>query len=42
MPETSERLLAALGEPERALVPFGSRGGGVAVERIAPLFPKLD
>jgi methionyl-tRNA synthetase len=42
MPETSERLLAALGEPGRALVPFGSRGGGAAVERIAPLFPKLD
>ena len=42
MPDTSERLLAALGEPERALVAFGSRGGGAAVERISPLFPKLD
>ena len=42
MPDTSERLLDALGEPERALVAFGSRGGGAAVERIAPLFPKLD
>ena len=42
MPETSERLLDALGEPDRDLDGFGARGGGAAVERIAPLFPKLD
>ena len=43
MPETSTRLLTALGEPEDAgLATFGSRPGGQRIERIAPLFPKLD
>ena len=42
MPETSERLLDALAERERELDAFGARGGGQPVERIAPLFPKLD
>jgi methionyl-tRNA synthetase len=41
MPETSARLLAALGEEGRRLAAFGSRPGGSRVERIAPLFPKL-
>ncbi len=41
MPETSERLLAALGEESHALVAFGSHPGGRRIERIAPLFPKL-
>ena len=41
MPETSARLLAALGEKGRRLAAFGSRPGGSRVERIAPLFPKL-
>ena len=42
MPETTDRLLEALGEPERALVEFGSRGGGQSLGALAPLFPKLE
>ena len=42
MPETSGRLLDALGEHDRGLAAFGSRGGGARVERIAPLFPKME
>jgi methionyl-tRNA synthetase len=41
MPETGERLLAALGSESLELADFGSRGGGAKVERIPPLFPKL-
>jgi len=42
MPETSGRLLEALAEGNRELDAFGARGGGARVERIAPLFPKLE
>ncbi len=42
MPETTARLLDALGEPSRGLAEFGSGSGGAAIERIPPLFPKLD
>jgi methionyl-tRNA synthetase len=42
MPETTDRLLAALDEPERGLAEFGSRGGGQSLEKLAPLFPKLE
>jgi methionyl-tRNA synthetase len=42
LPETAERLLAALGEEGRELRPFGTRGGGARVERLPPLFPKLE
>jgi methionyl-tRNA synthetase len=42
MPETTDRLLEALGEPERALAEFGSRGGGQSLGELAPLFPKLE
>jgi methionyl-tRNA synthetase len=42
MPETSDRLLDALGEPARRLAPFGSRGGGQAIEKLPPLFPKIE
>jgi methionyl-tRNA synthetase len=42
MPETSDKLLDALGEEGRALAEFGSRGGGQAVERLPALFPKLE
>ena len=42
MPETSGRVLEALAEGNRELDAFGARGGGARVERIAPLFPKLD
>jgi methionyl-tRNA synthetase len=41
MPETTGRLLDALGEPDRALVGFGSRGGGQSLGELSPLFPKL-
>ena len=42
MPETSGTLLEALAEGNRELDAFGARGGGQTVERIPPLFPKLD
>ena len=42
LPETSDHLLVALGEPGRELVEFGSRGGGQRTERIPALFPKLE
>jgi methionyl-tRNA synthetase len=42
MPSTSDRLLGALAEPSRELAVLGSRGGGQNVERIPPLFPKLE
>jgi methionyl-tRNA synthetase len=41
MPEITSRLLEALGEPDRALAEFGSRGGGQPLGELAPLFPKL-
>ncbi len=42
LPETADRLLAVLGEPDRALAELGSRPGGQRVERVPPLFPKID
>ena len=42
VPVAAEKLLVALSEDERALADFGSRGGGMKAERIAPLFPKLE
>ncbi len=42
MPETTGRLLDALGEPSRELAEFGSQEGGRRIERIPPLFPKLE
>jgi methionyl-tRNA synthetase len=42
MPATSGALLDALGEDGRDLDRFGGWGGGARIERIAPLFPKLD
>jgi methionyl-tRNA synthetase len=42
MPETAEKLLDALGEQSRELAEFGSRGGGQSVEKVSPLFPKLE
>ncbi|HYC80830.1 MAG TPA: methionine--tRNA ligase, partial [Solirubrobacterales bacterium] len=42
LPETAERLLAALGEEDRALAELGSRPGGQSVVRVPPLFPKID
>jgi methionyl-tRNA synthetase len=42
LPQTSETLLAALAEDSRALADFGSRAGGQGVERVPPLFPKIE
>jgi len=42
IPETSGRLLDALSEGNRELDAFGARAGGAHVERIPPLFPKLE
>ena len=42
MPETTAKLLEAIGEPGRELAEFGSRGGGQRIESLPPLFPKLD
>ena len=41
MPETTGRLLEAIGERGRALVEFASRDGGQSLGELAPLFPKL-
>jgi methionyl-tRNA synthetase len=42
LPETADRLLAALGEEGRGLAEHGSRPGGQSVERVPPLFPKIE
>jgi methionyl-tRNA synthetase len=42
LPQTSETLLAALGEDSRALADLGSRPGGQSVARVPPLFPKIE
>jgi methionyl-tRNA synthetase len=42
IPEAAEKLLTALGEEGRELAEFGSGAGGSRVERIEPLFPKLE
>jgi methionyl-tRNA synthetase len=42
LPQTSETLLAALEEEGRTLAELGSREGGQKVERVPPLFPKID
>jgi methionyl-tRNA synthetase len=42
MPESSGKLLDALAEGNRELDAFGARSGGQTIERIPPLFPKLD
>jgi len=42
LPRTSETLLGALGEERRTLAELGSREGGQSVERVPPLFPKIE
>ena len=42
LPQTAEQLLGALAEDSRALAELGSRPGGQAVERVPPLFPKIE
>jgi methionyl-tRNA synthetase len=42
LPNSSATLLEALGHQTLQLEDFGSRPGGYSVERIPPLFPKLE
>jgi methionyl-tRNA synthetase len=42
LPATAEQLLEVLGEEGRGLAELGSRAGGQSVERIQPLFPKIE
>ncbi|HEX2097190.1 MAG TPA: methionine--tRNA ligase [Solirubrobacterales bacterium] len=42
LPRTSDQLLDALGEDSRSLGKLGSRPGGQRVERVPPLFPKIE
>ncbi|MDA0173249.1 methionine--tRNA ligase [Solirubrobacter taibaiensis] len=44
IPESTEKLLAALGTPDTALegARYGAHPGGQPVEKIAPLFPKPE
>jgi methionyl-tRNA synthetase len=42
LPQTTARLLAALGEEGTELAELGSRPGGQRVERLPPLFPKIE
>jgi methionyl-tRNA synthetase len=42
MPETGDRMLDALGVEGRAIEAFGTHGGGQAVEKLPPLFPKIE
>jgi methionyl-tRNA synthetase len=44
VPDSAERLLAALGREDRSLesARFGSVGGGARVGELAPLFPKVE
>jgi methionyl-tRNA synthetase len=41
MPDTTGRLLDALGEQSRELADFGSSSGGQQLGELPPLFPKL-
>jgi methionyl-tRNA synthetase len=42
LPRTADTLLSALREEDRGLAELGSRPGGQSVERVPPLFPKID
>jgi methionyl-tRNA synthetase len=42
LPRTTEKLLAAIGEESRGLAELGSSPGGQSVERVPPLFPKIE
>src|SRR6476661_9153390 len=42
MPETGERMLDALRVEGREIQAFGSHGGGQSVEKLPPLFPKIE
>jgi methionyl-tRNA synthetase len=42
LPRSAERLLEALGEESPELAELGSRPGGQSIERLPPLFPKIE
>jgi methionyl-tRNA synthetase len=42
LPNAAAKLLDALEEPNLELAEFGSRGGGQRIEKLAPLFPKIE
>ena len=42
LPQTAEQLLGALAEDSCDLAELGSRPGGQSVERVPPLFPKIE
>jgi methionyl-tRNA synthetase len=42
MPETGDRMLDALGVDRREITAFGSDGGGQSIEKLPPLFPKIE
>jgi methionyl-tRNA synthetase len=42
LPQSAEKLLAAIGEDSREVAELGTRKGGQPVERIPPLFPKIE
>jgi methionyl-tRNA synthetase len=42
MPDTGERMLDALAIEDRAIAAFGSHPGGQTVEKLPPLFPKIE
>ncbi len=42
MPESTTKLLEALGAPDTAITEFGAHPGGQAVRKLPPLFPKPE
>ncbi len=42
MPESTTKLLEALGAPDSAITEFGAHPGGQAVHKLPPLFPKPE
>ena len=42
LPDSTEKLLEALGQEDLGLAGYGSRAGGTKVEKTEPLFPKLQ
>jgi hypothetical protein len=44
MPETTTRLLEALGQDDLSLdgATFGARPGGASIGKLPPLFPKVE
>jgi methionyl-tRNA synthetase len=42
LPATGGQVLEAVAEGGREFAPFGSRPGGATIERIPPLFPKVE